>query len=300
MSKRRHALDKISRTDGASIIEIIPKTEIIKQPRVVFTCFCGKEYSKQINDVCGKKSTGLFCYHHSLERKRRVLLRTSIRDSSLRDGASYSEESIKWGKESCITFKCFCGVENTKTLCAIRKNQGMFCKIHTSEKTREKSKITSNLNHGTNHPQQSLEIKERNKKNCMKKYGVEYLAHVPEIHDKQHNYKFKNYVMPSGEIRKIQGYENLALDELIKEYDENMITTKRIGIKYTFQEKTHYYYPDIILQTHPRKIIEVKSHHTMYYKYHYLKNLAKKAGCIEENYNFEIWIYDKKGKKTIA
>jgi len=287
MSKRRHVLDEISRNDRAIIIEIIPKTETNKQPRVLFNCFCGKEYSKQINDVCGKKSTGLLCYEHSLERKRRVVLRTAIRESSLRHGASYTEEGIVWGKDSCITFKCFCGIENTKTLWAIRKNQGMFCKIHTSEKTREKTKNTSNLNYGTDHPQQSLEIKERNKKNCMKKYGVEYLAHVPEINDKQHNFKFKNYAMPSGEIRKIQGYENLALDELIKNYAENIITTKRFGIKYMFQEKIHYYYPDIILEIEPRKIIEVKSHHTMYYKHNYLKNLAKKRGCIEQNYDFD-------------
>lgn len=299
MSKRRHVLDEISRNDGANILNIIPKSEIIKQSRVLFNCFCGKEYSKQINDVCGKKSTGLLCYQHSLERKRRLELRTAICESSLRDRASYTEEGIVWGKDSHITFKCFCGIENTKTLCAIRKRQGMFCKTHTSEKTREKSKATSNLNYGTDHPQQSLEIKERNKKNCIKKYGVEYLAHVPEIHNKQHNYRFKNYVMPSGEIRKIQGYENLALDELIKQHTENVITTKRVGIKYIFQEKTHYYYPDIILEIDRRKIIEVKSHHTMYYKHHYLKNLAKRRGCIEQNYDFEFWIYDKKGNKTI-
>jgi hypothetical protein len=299
MSKRRHALDEISRNDGATIIELIAKSETIKQSRVLFKCFCGKEYSKQINDVCGKKSTGLFCYQHSLERKRRITLRKSINESSLRDGAYYTEEAIVWGKNSHITFKCFCGIENTKSLCAIHKNQGMFCKIHTSEKTREKTKNTSNLNYGTDHPQQSLEIKELNKKKCMAKYGVEHLAHVPKIHEKQHNYKFKNYVMPSGEIRKIQGYENLALDDLIKEYDESIITTKRFGIKYSFEGKTHYYYPDIILETDRRKIIEVKSPHTMYYKYHYLRNLAKKHGCIEQNYDFEFWIYDKKGNKTI-
>lgn len=299
MSKRRHALDEISRKDGASIKEILSKNETSKQARVVFTCFCGEEYSKQINDVCGKKSTGLFCYKHSLEKTRRLKFRTAIQKSAQQDNASYNESDIVWGRKSHIKFRCFCGIENTKSLHGINKNQGMFCKQHTAEKTYEKSKNTSNLNYGTNHPQQSVELKKIIKKKCMLKYGVEYLAHVPEIHNKQHNYKFKDYVMPSGKIHKIQGYENLALDELINEHPESVISTKRFGIKYFFEENSHCYYPDILLEYDPPKIIEVKSVHTMYYKHHYLKNLAKRDGCIVQGYEFEFWIYDKKGNKTI-
>ena len=300
MATRRERLEIISKRDNATILEVIKKSDTCKQYRVSFRCFCGDVYSKQINDVCGKADTGLFCYEHSIERKRRVTLRTAIDESSKRDGATYNEDDIKWGKESSITFKCFCGKQNTKTLWGVRKGQGMFCKEHTAEKTREKVRQTSNLNYGTDHPQQAQIIKEQIKDACMKKYGVPYLAHVPEIHNKQHNYKFKEYVMPSGEIRKIQGYENLALDELICIHPEHVISTTRFAIWYIFDGEEHCYYPDIVLQYEPQKIIEVKSTHTMYYKTFYNRNLAKKDACVKQGYEFEFWVYDKDGNKTIV
>lgn len=299
MLKRKIVLESLSVRDGAIIISTQPKTATCKQYRVVFRCYCGEEYSKQVNDVCGKKDTGLFCYIHSLERKRRTTLRTALEISARKDNATYNENDIKWGKESCVKFRCFCGIENTKTLWGIRKGQGMFCKEHTAKKTREKARITSNLNYGTDHPQQSQIMKNYAKKACMKKYGVEYLAHVPEIHMKQNSYKFKDYVMPSGDIRKIQGYEYLALDELLDEHPEQVISTKRFAIKYIFNNEEQYYYPDIVLEYDPPRIIEVKSIHTMYYKYYYLKNLAKKEYCIKQGYEFEFWVYDKNKNKTI-
>lgn len=299
MFKRKKHLTELALCDNATILDIIDKSEIIKQPRVVFICFCGAQYSKQVNDVCGKKSTGLFCHIHSLERKRRLKIRNAIEESAKRDSATYDESDIHWGKDACLIFTCFCGVKNTKTFSGICKNQGMFCKEHTIEKTREKAKNTSILNYGTCHPQKSKKLKEQIRNNCMLKYGVEYLAHVPEIHTKQHKYKFKDYIMPSGKICKIQGYENLAIDELLKEHPESVISTTRFGIKYTFEDQEHYYYPDIVLEYEQPKIIEVKSTHTMYYKYHYLRNLAKRESCLKQGYAFEFWIYDKKKIKTI-
>lgn len=300
MLKRKIKLNELALVDNALITEILAKTTESPQPRVVFKCFCGEQYSKQVNDVTGKKSTGLFCYQHSLERRRRKVIRNSIDESAKRDNATYKEEDITWGRESCIKFTCFCGIENTKTLWGIRKNQGMFCKEHTAKKTREKTIVTSQLHYGTDHPQQSIEIKQLVKDSCMKKYGVEHLAQVPEIHRKQHNYKFKDYAMPSGNIRRIQGYEYKALDELIHIHPEDKILTTRFGIKYIYENTEHYYYPDILLDYNPKKIIEVKSTHTMYYKYHYPRNIAKRDACLKQGYEFEFWIYDKRGAKTVS
>lgn len=299
MLKRRIKLNELALADNALILEILPKSSESSQYRIIFQCFCGEQSSKQVNDVTGKKSTGLFCYQHSLDRRRRKNILTSIDESAKRDNAKYNKEDITWGKNSRIKFTCFCGIENTKSLCGIKKNQGMFCKKHTYEKTRQKTVETSQLHYATNHPQQSTVIKQNVKDSCMKKYGVEYLSHVPEIHEKQHNYKFKDYTMPSGSIRKIQGYEDKALDELITFHSEDKILTKRFGIKYLYQGIQHYYYPDILLDYDKKKIIEVKSSHTMYYKYHYQKNLAKRNACLTQGYEFEFWIYDKKGIKTV-
>jgi hypothetical protein len=66
------------------------------------------------------------------------------------------------------------------------------------------------------------------------------------------------------------------------------------------KREEHYYYPDFVLDTQPKTIIEVKSTHTMYYKYHYDRNIAKRNGCILAGYKFKFWIYDKKLIKSLA
>lgn len=299
MYKRRQKLEVIAIDDNAKIIEIQPKSEICKQYRVVFDCFCGERYSKQVNDVCGKKSTGLFCYAHSLERRRRVKLQTALDEGVKNDNATYKKEDVQWGERGHVKFMCFCGVEHVKLLCAIQKGQGMFCKEHTKVNTRTKSRHTSIIHYGTDHPQQSSIIKQQVKESNLEKYGVEYLAHVAEIHDKQHKYRFKDYYMPSGEIRKIQGYENLALDELLQTYDESKITTKRFAISYVFEGKKCCYYPDIVLEDEPRKIIEVKSEYTMHYPRFYSRNIAKRDACVQQGFLFEFWVYDNKKFKTV-
>ena len=70
----------------------------------------------------------------------------------------------------------------------------------------------------------------------------------------------------------------------------------RYCIEYKFNNKNHYYYPDIYT-IDENKIIEVKSTWTM--KTQYDKNIAKKNGCLELGFEFEFWIYDDKKNKTI-
>lgn len=44
---------------------------------------------------------------------------------------------------------------------------------------------------------------------------------------KTNNYKYKKYIFPSGKSVNYQGYENVALDELIKMYNEDDIENNR-------------------------------------------------------------------------
>lgn len=106
--------------------------------------------------------------------------------------------------------------------------------------------------------------------------------------------RFKDYKLPSGKIVKIQGYENLALDILLKKYNESDIFIQRkeienqIGkILYVFENKEHLYIPDIYVKSE-NKIIEVKSSWT--YKKHLNKNLAKEKQCKKLGFNFEFMI----------
>lgn len=101
----------------------------------------------------------------------------------------------------------------------------------------------------------------------------------------------KDYILPSGKIIRIQGYENIALDELIKVYKEDdIITNKREmpKINYNFEDKQKRYYPDIWIKS-INKIIEIKS--TWTYKRDLDKNKLKEIATKKLNFDFEFWVY---------
>jgi hypothetical protein len=111
--------------------------------------------------------------------------------------------------------------------------------------------------------------------------------------------KYKEYKCPSGDIRKVQGYEPYALDELIKEYTEEQVKTDRKDvprIQYMYNEEEHYYFCDIFIP-HINKLIEVKSSWT--FSLQNDKVIEKGRACIDKGYLYEVWIYDDKRNKTI-
>lgn len=109
---------------------------------------------------------------------------------------------------------------------------------------------------------------------------------------------FKDYIMPSGDIRRIQGYEHLALDILVKKYPENDIFTVRREmpeIFYEYKDKKRRYIPDIWIKS-SNTLIEVKS--VWIYGLDIEQNHLK-ADASKKNYNFEFWIYEQKNNKKI-
>jgi hypothetical protein len=104
--------------------------------------------------------------------------------------------------------------------------------------------------------------------------------------------------MPSGQIRKVQGYEPFALDALLKTYTEDQIKTDRRDvprIPYTVDEKQRYYFPDIFIP-HVNTIVEVKSTWTLKCKADNV-DLKKKA-TKEKGYVYELWCFDGKGNRV--
>jgi hypothetical protein len=166
---------------------------------------------------------------------------------------------------------------------------------------REKIKQTFIQKYNVTNPNKTPEVREKIRQTCLKRYNVEHHSQCQEIQERQQKNakKYKEYKMPSGEIRKVQGYEPLALDELVKTYEESDIITDRKGIpriSYKIEEKQKYYFPDIYIKSQ-NKIIEVKSTWTYKCKEDNIQekvNATKSAG-----YEYEIWIYDDKGNKTI-
>ena len=110
----------------------------------------------------------------------------------------------------------------------------------------------------------------------------------------KNSFKKKEYTLPSGNVIIYQGYENVALDELLKTMTEDDFTNdvkQMPRINYIYEGKMHRYYSDIYLPSH-KKFIEVKSPYT--YNKQLLQNNAKRDQVLLDGYIFEFWICDKK------
>jgi hypothetical protein len=148
-------------------------------------------------------------------------------------------------------------------------------------------------------------IKTKAQKTFTKNYGSIYPIQDATIFDKASSstYKSKEYVLPSGKIINVQGYENYAIDKLLEKYNENNIITGKaeitdhIGkIKYYHNLKNRIYYPDIYLKN-KNLVIEVKSQYT--YELDLQLNLAKRDAVILTGIGFEFWIFDNDKNLTI-
>ena len=187
----------------------------------------------------------------------------------------------------------FCKLIKMRTLC-------MDCSRINAKEIRKQTNISI---FGVENHFKLKDVKERIKKTNLEKYGVEYCIQNVEIAKKalSSGVRFKDYVFPSGRIEKIQGYENIALDELI---DVELIneTDIIVGCKnvptiwYTTDDGIkHRHYVDIFIPTQNR-CIEVKGE--WFYKRD--KNILelKKQEAEKLGYKYDLWVYDKKKEKN--
>jgi hypothetical protein len=146
---------------------------------------------------------------------------------------------------------------------------------------------------------QSDDVKEKIKNTNLEKYGVEYCIQNSEIAKKvlSSGVRFKEYKFPSGRIEKIQGYENIALDELIGveliNETDIIVGCKNVPtIWYTTDDGIkHRHYVDIFIPTQNR-CIEVKGEWFYIRDKHILE--LKKQEAEKLGYKYELWVYDKK------
>jgi len=108
-------------------------------------------------------------------------------------------------------------------------------------------------------------------------------------------FKPKDYILPSGKIVKVQGYEPYALDILFKTYTEDDIDIcgKSHMFYYTFKGKTRRYFPDIFIKKEKR-YIEVKSIYT--YRKCLRQNLCKRQTILDHGFLFSFMIITKPKK----
>jgi hypothetical protein len=247
-------------------------------------------------------------------------------------GATVIETYEIYNQRLRVKFVCSCGVETSKRFEMLNVHRLPYCE-GCSLRKKEQRKQETNLNkYGcTNtgsvqevkdkikesykekfggHPKQTKEVQDKWKSTCMKLYGghpnqnKEVQGRSPsreqssQAKSEATSYKFRDYMMPSGEIVKVQGYEDLALDELVQKYEEEDILVGRSNIptiEYHINDVKHVYFPDFLIKSE-NKIIEVKSEWTIQLR---RGNVQEKAlATIKAGYKYEIWIYNDKKLKV--
>jgi hypothetical protein len=156
-------------------------------------------------------------------------------------------------------------------------------------------------NFGVPNAMQNENVREILKQSNIKKRGVPYPMQDPEVAEKSNkkSHKYKEYVLPSGNIVYLQGYEPHCLNDLLEIFAEDQIKiTKQINemgieIWYYYEDLNRRYFPDIYIPD-LNLIIEVKSYFT--FEKQKSKNLEKAEACKKLGFNYEIHIYEKNGE----
>lgn len=286
---------------------------------ITFRCTCGTETIKKFRDIA--YYAGAFC--KSCVTKRKV---EKIKDKCLEKyGVENPSQCEEIKKKKDATYMEHYGMHPKKTsevnekykkTCIERYNVDNTSKL---KEVKDKIKLVFEEKYG-GHPMLNEIIKNKVRDTCMERYGgypAENLTVKKKIEEtfinnygcyplqdksilqkhQETSRKYRKYTMPSGAVRLIQGYEHFAIESLLKLYSEEQIISERNLIprfKYTINEKNKYYFPDIYLPE-KKTIIEVKSDYT------FLKDkekLEKVKPIIEsEGYDYEIWIFDRKGNR---
>lgn len=230
------------------------------------------------------------------------------------------QEYANYNQRLRVRFRCECGVESSKRFEMLHLYRLPYCEGCSKVKMIAKGKASCMEkfgfeNAGQNpeiknkirktfddkyggHPKMNKEVQEKWKATCLEKYGG-HPNQNKEVQAKSEAscYKFKDYMMPSGNIVKLQGYEDLALDELVQKYEEDDICVGRANIptvEYYIDETKHVYFPDFFIKSE-NKIIEVKSEWTIKLA---RGNVKEKAlATVKAGYKYEIWLYNDKKVK---
>lgn len=264
-------------------------------------------------DIKVKKTKEVWFKNHGVEHPGQLeTVRQKMKETNMKKyGVEYVSqlEEIK-KKKNETSLKNF-GTEHPSKLEVVQQKMRKTClKNHGTEypskleKVKQKMRETNLKNNGVPYPSQSNKVKQKKINTCLIKYGVEWVMQNALIAEKSLRLRFKRkeYLYPSGRIDLVQGYEPFALNNLIniELITEGHIITSRTKVPEVWyidnNDKKHRYYVDIYIPSQNR-CIEVKSVYTASLTPDIL--LLKKQAVINNGYQFEMWIYDSKGKRLI-
>jgi hypothetical protein len=198
-----------------------------------------------------------------------------------------------------MKFRCICGKLGKISYSHFK--QGKRCNSTICMNTRKKE--TNIKNYGAPWYTGTDAYNSSKFKTCMEKYGVPDPLQSAEVQDKieRSSYRFKSFILPSGNIVKLQGYEHLALKELLLKYNEKEILIGRKAqpvIWWTDTEgKDHRYFSDFYIPRE-KKVIEVKSTWTLEKGIECLKIPAIQAAVEGEGFIYSIMVYDYSGRRV--
>ena len=220
-----------------------------------------------------------------------------------------------------VKFRCECGLDTSKRFEMLNLYRLPYCESCSKKYMVEKQKKTCIEKFGVDnagrspeiiekikntfqekfggHPKQTIKVQDKWKATCLEKYGG-HPNQNKEVQAKSeiNSFAFKDYMMPSGCVVKYQGYENIAIDELVQIYEEEDIAIGRSNvptIDYFVGEEKHVYFPDFFIRSE-NKIIEVKSEWTIQLR---RANIEEKAlATVKAGYKYEMWIYNDKKVKV--
>lgn len=290
--KRRLAIDDVRKIFEEAGCILLTDTYINGKEKVKYKCSCGCVSEIAYNNFQqGQRCSN--CKGQRIAQKTRHSY-VEVKGMFTEKNCVLLSEEYTSNRQK-LQYTCECGnISWIRLYDFVRGHRCKTCKIEKLRKTNLEVR-------GVEHPSQCPEVRAKTIATFQKNYGCDNPMQNSVVFSKSKSksYATKHYTFPSGKVVDIQGYEDIALDELIIVHEEQDIVTEKDiipVIKYTLEGKHKVYFPDIYLPK-CNMIIEVKSTYT--YVKEIDKNIAKAKATNNSGYKFQFWIYDNKGNKEV-
>ena len=149
----------------------------------------------------------------------------------------------KYNQRLRVKFRCKCGIETSKRFEMLNMYRLPYCATCSIVKINERAKKTCMEKFGYEnagqmpeiknkinqvwfnkfggHPKKTAEVQAKWVATCLEKYGGHPNQNAEvQARTEVNSYHYKDYMLPQGDIVRIQGYEGLALDELFQVYEQ--------------------------------------------------------------------------------
>lgn len=157
-------------------------------------------------------------------------------------------------------------------------------------------------------------ITEKKRHTCIDRYGVSSPFFLPNVRKKSaiSNSIGREYILPSGKVIRVRGYEDEAINKLLEYYTEfdlvldDTLTLYGLPVFMYDDNRKHRlkYYPDIYIPKE-NKIIEVKGrwwwdgNGDLKHQNRLEKNLKKRQAVLDAGYQYEVWLFEDRKKYRI-